>query len=91
VTSWRRHQLRARLTRHRFFETQSQLPKSQTDQNNKSLLSSQALSNTVWAFSKLGEDEEALLDAVAAASVPQLPEFNAQNLANLVREFTLFF
>lgn len=44
----------------------------------------------MWAFSKLGEDEEALLDAVAAASVPQLPEFNAQNLANLVREFTLF-
>ena len=46
---------------------------------------SQALSNTVWAFSKLGEEDKALLEAVAVASVPQLSQFNAQNLANLVR------
>jgi hypothetical protein len=44
----------------------------------------QALSNTVWAFSKLGQEDKALLDAVAVASVPQLSQFNAQNLANLV-------
>lgn len=44
----------------------------------------QALSNTIWAFSKLGQEDEALLEAVAVASVPQLSQFNAQNLANLV-------
>jgi hypothetical protein len=45
----------------------------------------QALSNTVWAFSKLGQEDKALLEAVAVASVPQLSQFNAQNLANLVK------
>ena len=50
----------------------------------------QALSNTVWALSKLaapGERDEALLDAVAGAMLPALPEFNAQNVANTVRSF----
>jgi hypothetical protein len=47
----------------------------------------QALSNTVWALSKLaapGERDEALLDAVAGAMLPALPDFNAQNIANTV-------
>jgi hypothetical protein len=47
---------------------------------------SQALSNSVWAFSKLGQEDKALLEAVAVASVPQLSQFNAQNLANLVSQ-----
>ena len=46
----------------------------------------QALSNTVWALSKLAVEsrDSVLLDAVAAAMLPVLPEFNAQNIANTV-------
>ena len=49
----------------------------------------------MWALSKLaapGERDEALLDAVAGAMLPALPDFNAQNVANTVRSFlrTLF-
>ena len=41
----------------------------------------------MWALSKLAVDsrDSALLDAVAAAMLPALPEFNAQNIANTVR------
>lgn len=48
---------------------------------------SQALSNTVWALSKLEVEtrDSALLDAVAATILPALPDFNAQNIANTVR------
>ena len=51
----------------------------------------QALSNTVWALSKLEVEsrDSALLDAVAAAILPALPEFNAQNIANTVRHAEL--
>lgn len=45
---------------------------------------SQALSNTIWGFSKLGEEDTALLEAVAAASVPQLSQFNAQACVKLL-------
>ena len=41
----------------------------------------------MWALSKLaapGERDEALLDAVAGAMLPALPDFNAQNVANTV-------
>lgn len=46
--------------------------------SNEQLWSLQALSNTVWGFSKLGEEDPALLEAVAKASVMKLPHFNAQ-------------
>ena len=41
----------------------------------------------MWALSKLAVEsrDSALLDAVAAAMLPALPEFNAQNIANTVR------
>lgn len=45
----------------------------------------QALSNTVWGFSKLEVVHEQLLDAVAAAALKKLHVFNGQNIANTVR------
>ena len=44
----------------------------------------QALSNTVWGFSKLEVVHEKLLDAVAAMALKKLPYFNGQNIANTV-------
>lgn len=45
----------------------------------------QALSNTVWSFSKLGHEHNQLLDTIAAVTLRKLPSFNAQNIANTVR------
>ena len=45
----------------------------------------QALSNTVWAFSKLEVLDEELFDAIAKEATGKLPRFNAQNIANTVR------
>ena len=44
----------------------------------------QALSNTIWGFSKLEVVHERLLDAVAAMALRKLPHFNGQNIANTV-------
>lgn len=45
----------------------------------------QALSNTVWAFSKLNvTPSPALLEAIATMALRKLPDFNAQNIANTV-------
>ena len=44
----------------------------------------QALSNTVWGFSKLEVVHEKLLDAVAAIALRKLNLFNGQNIANTV-------
>ena len=44
----------------------------------------QALSNTVWGFSKLEVVHERLLDAVAAIALRKLQSFNGQNIANTV-------
>lgn len=44
----------------------------------------QALSNTIWGFSKLEVVHERLLDAVAAMALKKLPYFNGQNIANTV-------
>ncbi len=44
----------------------------------------QALSNTVWGFSKLEVVHERLLDAVAAIALRKLNLFNGQNIANTV-------
>lgn len=38
----------------------------------------------MWAYSKLDVKAPQLLDAIAAEVARQLPEFNAQNLANTV-------
>lgn len=45
----------------------------------------QALSNTVWAFSKLEVLDEELFGAIAKEATGKLPRFNAQNIANTVR------
>ena len=52
----------------------------------RGVIEAQALSNTVWALSKLAVEsrDSVLLDAVAVAMLPVLPEFNAQNIANTV-------
>lgn len=44
----------------------------------------QALSNTVWAFSKLEVLDAALFAAIAREATGKLPRFNAQNIANTV-------
>ena len=44
----------------------------------------QALSNTVWAFSKLEVLDEELFGAIAREATQKLPGFNAQNIANTV-------
>ena len=44
----------------------------------------QALSNTVWAFSKLEVLDEELFSAIAREAIEKLPGFNAQNIANTV-------
>lgn len=44
----------------------------------------QALSNTVWAFSRLEEKHTALLSAVAGQARLKMRTFNAQNVANTV-------
>ena len=44
----------------------------------------QALSNTVWSYSKLGEVHEQLLRTVAQVTLNKLPDFNPQNVANTV-------
>ena len=71
----------------------SRLPGVRDTKSSKPLtlhLLAQALSNTVWALSKLEVEsrDSALLDAVAAAILPALPDFNAQNIANTVRSFS---
>jgi hypothetical protein len=43
------------------------------------------LANTIWAFSKLGQDDVFLLDAIAEETTARIATFNAQNLANTVR------
>ena len=48
---------------------------------------SQALSNTVWAFSKLECLDEALFSDALAHILLRLPHFNSQNVANTVRPF----
>ena len=50
----------------------------------KCCVCSQALSNTVWGFSKLEVVHERLLDAVAAIALRKLQSFNGQNIANTV-------
>ena len=45
----------------------------------------QALSNTLWAFSKLGYEDSVLFPAVNRRVVAMLPSFSTQNLANVVR------
>ena len=44
----------------------------------------QALSNTVWGYSRLEVQHEPLLDAVAAIAHEKLHLFNGQNIANTV-------
>jgi hypothetical protein len=44
----------------------------------------QALSNTVWAFSKLEVLDVELFGNIAREAVAKLPRFNAQNMANTV-------
>ena len=44
----------------------------------------QALSNTVWAFSKLEVLDVELFSNIAREAVAKLPRFNAQNMANTV-------
>ena len=46
----------------------------------------QALSNTVWAFSKLEVLDKELFGAIAREATGKLPRFNAQNIANTVRK-----
>ena len=45
----------------------------------------QALSNTLWAMSKFGFKNAALLDAMATCAAQRMSAFNAQNMANTVR------
>jgi hypothetical protein len=45
----------------------------------------QALSNTVWAFSKLDVVKPELLNALAVEMQRRIHQFNSQNLANTVR------
>ena len=47
----------------------------------------QALSNTVWAFSKLECLDEALFADVLVNILQRLPQFNSQNVANTVLPF----
>ena len=51
------------------------------------LVDVQALSNTIWGFSKLEVVHEKLLDAVAAMALKKLPQFNGQNIANTVSSY----
>jgi hypothetical protein len=44
----------------------------------------QALSNTVWALSKLETLDVALFTAIVEEVLQKLPKFNAQNVANTV-------
>jgi hypothetical protein len=44
----------------------------------------QALSNTVWAFSKLEVLDAELFGDIAREAAAKLPRFNAQNIANTV-------
>lgn len=46
----------------------------------------QALSNTVWAFSKLEEKNTRLFAAVATQAQLKIRTFNAQNVANTVQQ-----
>ena len=48
------------------------------------LLIWQALSNTVWALSKLDRLDETLFTAIVQQVLQQLTRFNAQNVANTV-------
>ena len=48
------------------------------------MLAVQALSNTVWSFSKLGQVHNQLLDTIAADTRTKLSDFNAQDIANTV-------
>ncbi len=45
----------------------------------------QALSNTVWAFSKLDVVDADLFARIVDQVLAKLPKFNAQNIANTVR------
>ena len=44
----------------------------------------QALSNTMWALSKLGYEDSALFSGVNRRVLATLPNFSVQNLANIV-------
>ncbi len=44
----------------------------------------QALSNTVWALSKLDTLDETLFSAIVQQVLDKLTRFNAQNVANTV-------
>lgn len=44
----------------------------------------QALSNTLWAVSKLGYKDEELMHAIAGCATAKIASFNAQNIANTV-------
>lgn len=44
----------------------------------------QALSNTVWALSKLDKLDETLFTAIVQQVLGKLTRFNAQNVANTV-------
>ena len=48
---------------------------------------SQNLSNTAWAFARVGHASPALFDGVARAAVGRLGEFNAQGLSNTAWAF----
>ena len=50
----------------------------------------QALSNTVWSYSKLGVMHDQLLNTVAAVTLRKLHTFNAQNIANTVSLTNLY-
>lgn len=45
---------------------------------------SQALSNTLWAMSKLGFKDTAFMHAIAGCAIAKIATFNAQNIANSV-------
>ncbi len=42
----------------------------------------QELANTAWAFAKASHAYPALLDAIAAAALPRLRDFNVSNLVH---------
>ena len=48
------------------------------------LLPVQALSNTVWAFSKLDVVDAELFAGIVGQVLDKMPKFNAQNIANTV-------
>ena len=47
----------------------------------------QGLSQTVWAYSKLGLSKHTLLLAAAAAAGPRAPRFDAQSIATMAWAF----